>query len=133
MRTVEIKFTADTAAELMAAVREFADNPKTNTHIAGVEITHEAPNLVEVPVEEKPVVFTEAPVVEEPVPVVEEPVKAEPVKVSMEDARAALNELRKAKGTTAVKDLLKEFGAENFTTLNPGDYGNVIAKAKEAL
>ncbi|MBO5917381.1 MAG: hypothetical protein J6Q14_01270 [Oscillospiraceae bacterium] len=58
------------------------------------------------------------------------PAEAEPKDV---DVRAALNRLIKAGKRDAVKAILNEYGADNFTKLKPADYKSVLEKAREAL
>jgi len=50
-----------------------------------------------------------------------------------EDVRAKLNEVVKAKGKEAVKELFKSFGAANFTKIKPEDYGALLEAAEEVL
>lgn len=76
---------------------------------------------------------------EEPAPVVpmkqaEENVAAapehkEPEQPSIEEVRAALKELRDRKGSAAVKEVLKAYGADSLTSLKPEDYLGAMARA----
>lgn len=63
----------------------------------------------------------------------EAPQNAPEGKVKDADVRKVLNELIKAGKRDAVKAILGEFGAANFSKLKPGDYAAVVKKAKEAL
>lgn len=60
------------------------------------------------------------------------PAPKEDQPVTRDDVVAALKALDKAKGKTAVKDLLAGFEARNMTTLPKEKYGDVLAKAQEA-
>lgn len=75
-----------------------------------------------------PVEETPAPA---PVSAPEPHVSTEPIPAP-EDVRAVLNDLRKAKGVSAVKDILGKYGAANFPTLNPADYAAVMKEAVHA-
>jgi len=52
--------------------------------------------------------------------------------VTRDDVVAALKALDKAKGKSAVKDLLAKFEARNMTTLPEEKYSDVLAAAKAA-
>lgn len=49
------------------------------------------------------------------------------------EVRKAMNELIKAGKRDKVKEILSEYGAENFTGLKPEHYADVLAKTKEVL
>ena len=84
----------------------------------------ENPPLAEVPKEEEAPAAEEAPVTEEASAVEETP------KPKLEDVRAALKELRDRKGSGAVKELLKAFGADSLPDLKEEDYLGALARAK---
>ena len=58
------------------------------------------------------------------------PVHELPPQPTMEEARAVLNDLRKRKGTDAVKEILEAYGAKTFKELKPEDYLGAIDRAK---
>ena len=58
---------------------------------------------------------------------VEEPKTEQP---SIEEVRAALKELRDRKGSGAVRELLKAYGADSLLDLKPEDYLGALARAK---
>ena len=89
----------------------------------------ENPPLVEVPKEEAPVAAE--PAIEEAPAVEETPAaKEEAPKPKIEDVRAALKELRDRKGSGAVRELLKAFGADSLLNLKEEDYLGALARAK---
>lgn len=63
----------------------------------------------------------------------EEPEAEKPKAIKAEDVRAVLNDVVKAKGREAVKELFKSFGAANFTKVKPEDYEALLEAAKEVL
>jgi len=63
----------------------------------------------------------------------EEPEAEKPKAIKAEDVRAVLNDVVKAKGREAVKELFKNFGAANFTKVKPEDYEALLEAAKEVL
>jgi len=63
----------------------------------------------------------------------EEPEAEKPKAIKAEDVRAVLNDVVKAKGREAVKDLFKSFGAANFTKVKPEDYEALLKAAEEVL
>lgn len=70
---------------------------------------------------------------EEPTPEPEAPQEAkdEPQGPTAEEVRTVLNELRKSKGSAAVKEILKAHGAENFPGLDKAHYAAVMKEAQE--
>lgn len=88
----------------------------------------ENPPLVEVPKEEAPVAAE--PAIEEAPAVEEAPAAKETPKPKIEDVRAALKELRDRKGSGAVRELLKAFGADSLLSLKEEDYLGALARAK---
>jgi len=68
----------------------------------------------------------------DPEPKQEKP-KASKPEVKDVDVRKGLSELIKSGKRDKVKEILGSFGAGNFTALDPKDYGDVLAKIKEAL
>ena len=66
----------------------------------------------------------------EPAPAVEnKPAKAKTLK--LEDVRAVLTTLSSTKGASAVKALLKDYGAEKLSDIAAQDYTELLAKAQE--
>lgn len=63
----------------------------------------------------------------------EEPEAEKPKAIKAEDVRAVLNDVVKAKGREAVKELFKNFGAANFTKVKPEDYEALLKAAEEVL
>ena len=63
----------------------------------------------------------------------EEPEAEKPKAIKAEDVRAVLNDVVKAKGREAVKELFKSFGAANFTKVKPEDYEALLEASKEVL
>ena len=57
------------------------------------------------------------------------PEHKEPPQPTMEQVRGALTALRDRKGVTAVKELLKAFGAKTVQDLKPEDYLGAIDRA----
>lgn len=53
-----------------------------------------------------------------------------PEQPTLEEVRAALKELRDRKGSGAVREVLKGYGAESLTELKPEDYLGALARAK---
>jgi len=47
----------------------------------------------------------------------------------IEDVRAALKGLKERKGASAVRELLKAYGADNLTELKPEDYAGAMSRA----
>lgn len=65
-------------------------------------------------------------------PLVETAPKAEkPKTLKLEDVRAVLTTLSSNKGASAVKALLKDFGAEKLSDIAVQDYPELLAKAQE--
>lgn len=52
---------------------------------------------------------------------------------SAEEVRAALNGLRKAKGTAALRATFDRYGVKSFPELNPSVYGALLREVREAL
>jgi len=100
------------------------DTPVDLSKIAPVEKAEDAPPMAEVP--QKPVVSQE----EQKKNVENAPVHEEPKQPTIEEVRAALKELRDRKGSSAVKELLKAYGADSLMTLKPEDYLGALARAK---
>lgn len=57
------------------------------------------------------------------------PVHSIPKPPPIEDVRAALKDLRERKGTDAVREVLKAYGAENLTELKEEDYAGAMSRA----
>lgn len=58
--------------------------------------------------------------------------KAAPAKtLKLEDVRAVLTTLSSTKGASAVKALLKDYGAEKLSDIAAQDYPELLAKAQE--
>ena len=57
--------------------------------------------------------------------------KAEPKPIKLEDVRAVLTTLSSNKGASAVKALLKDYGAEKLSDIAAQDYAELLAKAQE--
>lgn len=65
-------------------------------------------------------------------PLVEAAPKTEkPKALKLEDVRAVLTTLSSNKGASAVKALLKDFGAEKLSDIATQDYPELLAKAEE--
>lgn len=58
------------------------------------------------------------------------PVPAAPEQPTIEEVRTALKELRERKGASAVRELLKAYGADSLTQLKEEDYLGALARAK---
>ncbi len=52
---------------------------------------------------------------------------------SAEEVRAALNGLRKARGTDALRAIFKRYGVASFPELNPSVYDTLLREVKEEL
>lgn len=57
--------------------------------------------------------------------------KTEAKPLKLEDVRAVLTTLSSNKGAAAVKQLLKDFGAEKLSDIAAQDYPELLAKAQE--
>lgn len=75
------------------------------------------------PAKEEPAVEEEA--IKEETTVTEEPT------FKLEDVRARLAELSKAGKRAAVQDLIKSFGVDKLTLIDPAKFGEVMKKAEE--
>ena len=118
---IRLEFTGENPGEVFNNIVEFLGNTK------GFYV--EQPPLQEVPTTEeeiKPVISTER--AEENL--ANAPVHELPPIPPMEDVRAALNALRAAKGTEAVKAVLAQYGASKFSELKEDDYLPVMELAQ---
>ena len=75
------------------------------------------------------------PPITEPEPTPDDPpeVKGESEIINSDAIRAKLKEFAAAKGTTAAKDLLADYNAENVSTLDEDHYANFMKAMEEAL
>lgn len=111
---------------LVEALQELID--AYNKHAVGpVQPIKPDPTPIPTPVE--PPVETKASAPKKPVE--EKPVEEKPV--TMEEVRAALIEVRKTKGTDALKACFDSVGAARLTDVDAKDYEKLLEKAKEVL
>lgn len=111
-----LNIAANTAEELRLKLLDIVDHFK----LCNVQKSSEAPKEI------KPVI---------PLAQLEENVKNAPVpqapeQPSIEEVRTALKELRERKGASAVRELLKAYGADSLTQLKEEDYLGALARAK---
>ena len=75
----------------------------------------------------KPVDKSEKVKADKPGEAVDEP------EIKIEDIRGVLAEVSQAGGTTKVKELLSNFGANKLSAVDPSKYADLLAAAKELL
>ena len=111
-----LNIAANTAEELRLKLLDIVDHFK----LCNVQKSPEAPKEI------KPVISQaqmEENVKNAPIP----PIPEQP---SIEEVRTALKELRERKGASAVRELLKAYGADSLTQLKEEDYLGALARAK---
>ena len=124
---IEVHFRAEKPADLKLMLMDYLAMMKgvdINGAVSGkpLETIQDAPPLAELPVEEpepvKPVLTQEQMAKN----VANAPEHKEPEQPTIEEVRAALKALRDRKGSEAVKELLKAYGAGSLPELKPEDY-----------
>ena len=111
-----LNIAANTAEDLRLKLLDIVDHFK----LCNVQKSPEAPKEI------KPVISQaqmEENVKNAPIP----PIPEQP---SIEEVRTALKELRERKGASAVRELLKAYGADSLTQLKEEDYLGALARAK---
>lgn len=123
----ELNIKAATASELRLKLLDMVSHLKdVNVWKSGEPIPDEVKAAEEEIKEVAPVITQE----EAQENVETAPVHEEPKQPTLEEVRAALKELRDKKGSGAVKELLKAFGADSLPELKNEDYLGALARAK---